>query len=92
MSSAKRRENKPLRRAGRLALPLTQDRTDDVRSRETAMKTLTTALILASLIVAPAFIQSARAANDRRDAGQSAQSNGTYAGYPLSEWYRADRW
>jgi hypothetical protein len=58
------------------------------------MKTLTIALILAGFIVAPALIQSAGAApqNNRRDAGQSAQSNGTYGGYPLSEWYRADRW
>jgi hypothetical protein len=58
------------------------------------MKTLTIALILAGLIVVPAFTQSATAApqNDRRDTGQSAQDSGTYAGYPLSEWYRPDRW
>jgi hypothetical protein len=49
------------------------------------MKTLTIALILAGLIVVPAFTQSATAApqNDRRDTGQSAQASGTYAGYPL---------
>jgi hypothetical protein len=58
------------------------------------MKALTIALILAGLIVAPAFVQSASAApqKDRRDAGQSAQGSGTYAGYPLSDWYRANSW
>ncbi len=58
------------------------------------MKTLITALALATLIIAPASIQSATAApNERRDAGQSTQSpGGTYGGYPLREWYRTDNW
>jgi hypothetical protein len=57
------------------------------------MKTLITALTLAILIAAPAFVQSANAAppSDRRDcAGQSYC--GTFQGYPLTEWYRPDSW
>jgi hypothetical protein len=58
------------------------------------MKTLITALALATLIAAPAFTQSAAAASKAgRDAGQSGQnSNGYYRGYPLEEWYRTDGW
>jgi len=57
------------------------------------MKRLITALTLATLIAAPAFVQSANAAppSDRRDsAGQNYR--GTFQGYPLTEWYRADSW
>jgi hypothetical protein len=66
------------------------------------MKTLITALLLATLIAIPANIQSAAAApTGRRDAGQAEPNhdrsrhdggyyhqNGTvyYDGYPLSEW------
>jgi hypothetical protein len=59
------------------------------------MKTLTIALTLATLVAAPAFGQTAGAAppNDRRDTAQPVQSwDGTYAGYPLSEWYRSGSW
>jgi hypothetical protein len=51
------------------------------------MKTLITALTFATLILAPAFSQSASAApqND-----QSAGPSGTYHGYPLRDWYRPD--
>jgi hypothetical protein len=58
------------------------------------MKALTTALTLATIILALAFIQSANAApQNRRDAGQGAQtSEGTYGGYPLREWLREDSW
>jgi hypothetical protein len=53
------------------------------------MKTLITALALAILISATQFV--AAAPRDRRDAGQSRQSSeGTYKGYPLSQWYRTD--
>jgi hypothetical protein len=58
------------------------------------MKMLITALALATLIIAPAFTQSAAAArNGGPDAGQSGQnSNGYYQGYPLEDWYRTDTW
>jgi len=58
---------------------------------ERTMKTLITALALATLIFAT---QSAVAApRDRRDAAQSGQNSaGTYQGYPLSEWYRTYGW
>jgi hypothetical protein len=59
------------------------------------MKTLTIALTLAVLVAAPGSIQSAGAEppNDRRDTAQPVQSyDGTYAGYPLSEWYRSNSW
>jgi hypothetical protein len=57
------------------------------------MKTLTMALAFATILLAPAFIQSASAAppSDRRDAGPAA-SEGSYAGYPLKEWQRPDSW
>ena len=55
------------------------------------MKLLITALALAALIAAT---QSAAAApGDRRDVGQPGQGyDGTYQGYPLSDWYRTDGW
>jgi hypothetical protein len=34
----------------------------------------------------------ARQSTQNRDARQSTQNSGTYGGYPLSEWYRVDRW
>jgi hypothetical protein len=43
------------------------------------MKTLFTALALATLIAAPAFTKSAVAAR-------------AYRGYPLEDWYRTDGW
>jgi hypothetical protein len=63
-----------------------------VRHRmEPTMKLLITALALAALIAAT---QSAAAApGDRRDVGQPGQGyDGTYQGYPLSDWYRTDGW
>jgi hypothetical protein len=53
------------------------------------MKMLIAALTLATLIAAPAI---AAAPYDRGDAARSSQSSngGTYRGYPLSDWYRAD--
>jgi hypothetical protein len=62
---------------------------------ERTMKTLITALALAALI---ATTQSAAAEpGDRRDIGQPGQGpgqgyEGTYQGYPLSDWYRTDGW
>ena len=57
------------------------------------MKTLLTALALATFIAAPAFIQPASARNAGRDTSQSGQSyNGYYRGYPLEDWYRTDSW
>ena len=55
------------------------------------MKLLIAALALAVLIAAT---QSATAApGDRRDVGQPGQGyDGTYQGYPLSDWYRTDGW
>jgi hypothetical protein len=54
------------------------------------MKTLFTALALATLIAAPAFTKSAAAAR-ARDASQWEQNyNGYYRGYPLEDWYRTD--
>jgi hypothetical protein len=56
------------------------------------MKALTTALILATIILAPTFVPSANAApQNRRDAGTQT-SEGTYSGYPLREWLREDSW
>jgi hypothetical protein len=49
------------------------------------MKMLIAALALATLIAAPAMA----APYDRGDSAQSSQ-NGTYKGYPLRDWYRAD--
>ena len=54
------------------------------------MKTLITALALATLIAAPAFSQSAAAAasNTGRDTCQSQQNENCYwRGYPLWQWY-----
>ena len=58
---------------------------------EPTMKLFITALALAALIAAT---QSAAAApGDRRDVGQPGQGyDGTYQGYPLSDWYRTDGW
>jgi hypothetical protein len=57
------------------------------------MKTLITALALASLIAGPAFIHPSVARTARPDAGQSEQNyNGYYRGYPLEDWYRTDSW
>jgi len=54
------------------------------------MKTLFTALALATLVAAPAFTHSAAAAVRKtdRDVCQSGQSdNCYYQGYPLWQWY-----
>jgi hypothetical protein len=51
------------------------------------MKTLIATLTFATLILAPAFIQSAAAAP--QDSYRTIHE-GTYAGYPLSEWLRPD--
>jgi hypothetical protein len=58
---------------------------------EAIMKTLIAVLALATLIAAT---QSAAAApGDRRGPGQSGQGyEGSYQGYPLSDWYRTDSW
>jgi hypothetical protein len=55
--------------------------------RRFAMKTLITTLTFATLILAPAFIQSAAAAPQ---GSYRTIYEGSYAGYPLSDWYRAD--
>jgi hypothetical protein len=51
------------------------------------MKTLITTLTFATLILAPAFIQSASAAPQ---GSYRTIYEGTYGGYPLSDWYRPD--
>jgi hypothetical protein len=58
------------------------------------MKTIITALALATLVAAAAATPSATAAPyERPDAGQIDQSyNGTYQGAPLREWYWTDSW
>jgi hypothetical protein len=57
------------------------------------MKTLITALALASLMAVPALTLSANAqTNGRPDSGRSEQNSGTYKGQPLSDWYRSDSW
>jgi hypothetical protein len=57
------------------------------------MKTLIAAFTLATLVIAPALLASAHAA-PRHERGDAAAQNsdGTYRGYPLSEWYRTDGW
>jgi len=78
--------------AGRTAMRCCTNRRTVVRRRmERTMKLLITALALAALI---ATTQSAAAApGDRRDVGQPGQGyDGTYNGYPLSDWYRTDGW
>jgi hypothetical protein len=62
------------------------------------MKTLITALALATLIAVPAFTQSAAAASKaRRDSDGSWQcypycNGGTYEGRPVREWMKPDGW
>ncbi len=51
------------------------------------MKTLLATVILAMVIASPALGQRAPST-----AQQGYQQNGTYNGYPLSEWYRTDEW
>jgi hypothetical protein len=52
------------------------------------MKMLIAVLALATLIAAPVMA----APYDRGDSAQSSQNSngGTYKGYPLRDWYRAD--
>jgi hypothetical protein len=52
------------------------------------MKTLITTLTFATLILAPAFLQSASAAP--QGSYRTIYEGGTYGGYPLNEWYRPD--
>ena len=57
------------------------------------MKMFITALVLATVVCAPAFIQPAAARNTAAAANRSGQSNnGYYRGYPLEDWYRTDSW
>ena len=51
------------------------------------MKTLLATVIVAMAIASPALAQRAPSG-----AQQGYQQNGTYNGYPLSEWYRDDSW
>jgi hypothetical protein len=51
------------------------------------MKTLLATVILAMAIASPALAQRAQSAPQ-----QGYGQNGTYNGYPLSEWYRTDEW
>ena len=69
--------------------PLMNERRTERRS---VMKTLITALALATLIIAPAFIQSATAAPNEGWEQSTQSPGGTYGGYPLREWYRTDKW
>jgi hypothetical protein len=50
------------------------------------MKMLIAALALATLIAAPAIAVPA----DRGDSASQNSNGGTYRGYPLRDWYRAD--
>ena len=54
---------------------------------EKNMKTLLATVIIAMAIASPALAQRAPSG-----AQQGYQQNGTYNGYPLSEWYRTDGW
>jgi hypothetical protein len=57
------------------------------------MKTLITALVLATFVGTPAFIQPSAARNANPETNQSGQNNnGYYRGYPLEDWYRTDSW
>jgi hypothetical protein len=53
------------------------------------MKTLLATVILAMAIASPALAQRAQSGAQQ---GYQSQQNGTYNGYPLSEWYRTDEW
>ena len=55
------------------------------------METLLTALTWAALFAIPAFVQSANAAPPS-DLPAGAGQDGSFQGYPLSDWYRQDRW
>ena len=55
--------------------------------KEKNMKTLLATVILAMAIASPALAQRAPSG-----AQHGYQQNGTYNGYPLSEWYRTDEW
>jgi hypothetical protein len=55
--------------------------------KEKNMKTLLATVILAMAIASPALAQRAQSAPQ-----QGYQQNGTYNGYPLSDWYRTDEW
>jgi hypothetical protein len=54
------------------------------------MKTLIAALAFATIIAAPAFTQSANAGSNERFNAPESQAHGSYNGYPLKDWYRAD--
>jgi hypothetical protein len=57
------------------------------------MKTIITALLVATLAAPVLTLPAAAAPYERTDAGQIDQSyNGTYQGAPLREWYRPDNW
>jgi hypothetical protein len=51
------------------------------------MKTIVATVLLAIAIASPALAQSAQSQQGARS-GQ----NGTYQGYPISEWQRPDSW
>jgi len=60
---------------------------------ERVMKMLITALVLATVVGATAFIQPTAARTTAPAAKQSGQTNnGYYRGYPLEDWYRTDDW
>jgi hypothetical protein len=59
----------------------------DVFRIGTNMKTIVATLLLAMAIASPALAQNAQS----QQGAQSGQ-NGTYQGYPISEWQRPDSW
>jgi hypothetical protein len=57
------------------------------------MKMFIIALVLATVVSAPPFIQPAAARNPAAEANWSGQNNnGYYRGYPLEDWYKTDSW
>jgi hypothetical protein len=79
------------RESARLTAPMSA--TADAQIEGRVMKMFITALVLATVVCAPAFIQPAAARNTAAEANRSGQNNnGYYRGYPLEDWYRTDSW
>jgi hypothetical protein len=79
------------RESARLTAPVSATAAAQIKGR--VMKKFITALVLATVVCAPAFIQPAAARNTAAEANRSGQNNnGYYRGYPLEDWYRTDSW
>jgi hypothetical protein len=76
--------------SARLTAPMSA--TADAQIEGRVMKMFISALVLATVVCAPAFITAA-ARNTAAEANQSGRNNnGYYRGYPLEDWYRTDSW